>query len=101
MNDIYVIQFGEKVPVEDEIGNHIAKIKWGDLVDCEIKSIGQNEFYQAAQASLFPEIKFKIFDYLNYQGQKKILFQEKEYEVIRTYRDGLSLEITAKPKEVE
>lgn len=59
-----------------------------------LKSIGQNEFYQAQADGLKPELKFILADYLDYQGEKEIEFEGKIYNVLRTYRDGKKIEIT-------
>ena len=71
-------------------------------VFAELKSIGQSEFYQAHAVGLKPELKFVLPDYLEYQGEKFLKFQdyneteEQEYSIIRTYRNGNELEITCK-----
>ena len=83
--------------------------KYGDLVEtkpirrqvmAEVMSIGQSEFYQAQAAGLKPEIKFKIADYLDYEGEEVLEYTDRgkteEYKVIRTYRKGIELEITCK-----
>lgn len=88
-------------------------------VFAEVKSIGQSEFYQAAAVGLKPEIKFVIADFLDYQGETKLKYEpfnsapslvpgdnvlpdddlnparnkEITYDIIRTYRTGLTLEI--------
>lgn len=80
--------------------------KYGDIVTeetqrmvfAELKSITQTEFYQAQAAGFKPEIKFVIADYLDYRGEKKVLYQPfdgsmEAYSVIRTYRNGNALEI--------
>lgn len=80
--------------------------KFGDTVTetiphtvfAEIRSVGMGEFYQAAALGLKPEIKFVISDFLDYNGEKRLLFQpfmgkEQRYEVIRTFRTGTQLEI--------
>lgn len=64
-------------------------------VFCKVQSIGQSEFYQAAEAGLKPEIKFILADYLDYQDEKAVEWSGKRYTVLRTYRAGLRLEITA------
>ncbi len=67
-----------------------------------LKSISQSEFYQAQAAGLKPEVKFVIADYLDYGNEKTILYQPygasaaEEYRVLRTYRDGNTLEIVCK-----
>lgn len=84
--------------------------KYGDIkteeiereVFAELKSIGQSEFYQAQSVGLKPEIKFVIADYLDYHNEQVIRFKdfsmdkEETFTVIRTYRNGNSLEIVAK-----
>lgn len=68
---------------------------------CRESSIGQQEFYQAHATGLKPEIKLVIADYLDYQGEKLLLYtplgqnEEQLFRVLRTYRNGLELEITA------
>lgn len=67
-------------------------------VFAEVKSISQSEFYQAQATGLKPEIKFIIADFADYQGEKKLKYTsfggtEQIYEVLRTYRNKLNLEI--------
>jgi len=71
------------------------------VVFAEAKSIGQQEFYQAQATGLKPELKFVIADYYDYQGESFLKHKdhtgvEQEYSIIRTYRNGNSLEITCK-----
>lgn len=73
----------------------------GDLVKnrtvkevfAELKSIGQSEFYQAQAVGLKPELKFILADYYDYDNEKIVDYKERDYKVIRTYRDGNQLEI--------
>lgn len=88
-------------------------------VFAQVKSIGQSEFYQAAAVGLKPEIKFVIADFLDYRNEKKLKYEpyslepsmvpgddllpsddeapakakEQTYDIIRTYRTGLNLEL--------
>lgn len=68
-------------------------------VFAELKSIGQAEFYQAYALGLKPEIKFVLPDYLEYKNEKIVLYrgytdeEDIEYKILRTYRNGNSLEI--------
>lgn len=69
-------------------------------VFAEAKSIGTKEFYQAQATGLRPEIKFVIADYLDYNGEQSLKYTpfgdvERVYSIIRTYRNGTSLELTA------
>ena len=67
-------------------------------VFAEVKSIGQSEFYQAEAVGLKPEIKFVIADFADYQNEKKLKYtpfggSEQIYDVLRTYRNKINLEI--------
>lgn len=63
-------------------------------VFCETASIGQKEFYQAAGVGLQPEIKFILADYLDYANELYVVHEGIRYKVLRTYRNGLRLELT-------
>ena len=41
-------------------------------VFCSIRNIGQKEFYEASALDIYPEIKFVLADYLNYNGEKLV-----------------------------
>lgn len=67
-------------------------------VFCDVKSISQSEFYQSHTVGLKPEIKFVLADFLEYDNEKIVKYQpfngeEREYKVVRTYRNGNELEI--------
>lgn len=85
----------------DEYGDTVPTAQEREVF-AELKSIGQSEFYQAHAVGLKPELKFVLPDYLEYQGEKILKFQdyneteEQEYSIIRTYRNGNELEITCK-----
>lgn len=63
-------------------------------VFCAIRNIGQKEFYEASALDVYPEIKFVLADYLNYNGEKLLEYNNQMYRVLRTYRTGQELEIT-------
>lgn len=88
----------------DKYGNRI-KTETERQVFCQVRSIGRNEFYQAAQNNLHPEFVFVLSHYKDYQGETKIRYTpwgdtERTYSVIRTYRQGDSdeLEIVVEEK---
>lgn len=61
------------------------------------ESVGQMEHYQAATAGLFPELKFRLADYLDYNGERYLEFDGVRYVVQRTYRTEYGeLEITVR-----
>lgn len=51
------------------------------------KSIRQSEFYQAQANGLKPEIAFEIRS-IEYDGESKLEFNNKKYQIIRTYDKG-------------
>lgn len=73
----------------------------GDLIEAaektmrfaKIKSIGQVEFYQAQSLGLKPEIKFVLADYLDYDFQSEVVYNNIRYKILRTYRSGNEIEI--------
>lgn len=94
-----LICFMDMVPLPsgetDKYGDPALKEERSDPVYAEIKSIGQNEFYQAQTAGKKPEIKFKITDYMDYQGQRYLIYNGVRYSILRTFRtNGNELEIT-------
>lgn len=85
-----VDEYGDTVTVETE-----------RTIFAQVKSIGQNEFYQAQAVGLKPEIKFLISDFADYQNEKKLKYTsfggtEEVYTVLRTYRTRYNLEIVCK-----
>ncbi len=82
-----------QIMIEDEIGNQVPVETKKDIL-CGLKSIGRNEFYNAAATGLKPEITFIIHAY-EYSGQKKVEFEGVPYNVIRTYESSFEeLELT-------
>lgn len=91
---IYFLDFvhGEEL---DELGDKKEIPKKSEDIFVEILSISQTEFYQAQTSDKKPEIKFKITDYLDYQGQKYLVYDDIRYKIMRTYRTkNNELEIT-------
>lgn len=90
------IFFMDMVPAgeTDGYGDPGLKEEVSGPVYAEVCSIGQKEFYQAQTSGLKPELKFRITDYMDYQGQKYLVHEGIRYTVLRTYRTGNELEIT-------
>ena len=85
-----VDEYGDTVTVETE-----------RTIFAQVKSIGQNEYYQAQAVGLKPEIKFIISDFADYQNEKKLKYTpfgetEEVYTVLRTFRTRYNLEIVCK-----
>ncbi len=72
---------------QDDIGNEIVT-ETETVIYCGLKSVGRNEFYNAAVADLKPELVFVIHPY-EYSGEKKVKFEGNRYSVIRTYRKDI------------
>lgn len=70
-------------------------------VFCSVRSIGMREFYQANATDFHPEIKFVLADYLDYQGETKAIHDGQLYRILRTYRTGIELELTAEKAPAE
>lgn len=65
-------------------------------VYCTVKSIGQNEVYEAAAVGLKPEYKLVLAHEFEYGQEKELMFHGKRYRVLRTYMneaDGIELTI--------
>jgi len=63
------------------------------LVYVDEMSIRQTEHYQSAAVGLRPDIALKMRR-LDYQGERRVRYESKEYEVLRTYapnRDFIEL----------
>lgn len=89
-------------PTFDEYGNAIPT-ETTRQVFCKVRSVGRTEFYQASQNDLFPSYVFVISHFKDYEGEKDVLYtdwtgEEKRYSVVRTYRDGNSIELTCEEK---
>ncbi len=73
-------------------------------VFCRQASIGQQEFYMAQTTDLQPELKLVLPDYLEYADEQLCIYEGTWYRIIRTYRQGLELELVvqrATSEEVE
>ena len=67
---------------------------------CGVRSIGMREFYQANASDFHPEVKFVLADYLDYNNERRVKYDGDlapagVYSILRTYRVGQELELTA------
>lgn len=78
----------------DQFGNPIATVT-ERTVFVRPRGVYNSEFYNAAQLGLHPSITLYMTNRADYQGEKVVEFEGKEYSVIRTdwnaQRDGISL----------
>lgn len=80
----------------DQYGNEVAT-EVEKQVFCEVDSITQTEFYQAANTELNPEYKFTIF-FGDYDGQPIVEYNGLRYAIYRSYRTGDDLELYVERK---
>ncbi len=81
----------------DEYGNEIIDKRYKEIF-CNVNSIGRDSFYSAGNKglSLAYEITINNFEY---EGEEKVIYNNKEFDVIRTYLvDDFLLEITVGDK---
>lgn len=81
-------------PTYDEYGNEIQTVTETEVFVLP-RGVYNAEFYNAAQAGLHPSITFDMANKEDYNNQKLIEFEGKDYNVIRTdwnaQRDKISL----------
>ena len=80
----------------DQYGNEVAT-EVESTVFCEVDSITQTEFYQAANTELNPEYRFTIF-FGDYDGQPLVIYNGVRYAIYRTYRADDNLELYVERK---
>lgn len=81
-------------PTFDEYGNEIPTIT-ETKVFVQPRGVYSSEYYNAAQVGLKPSLTLYLTDRLDYNGQKELTFDGRDYSVIRVdwnaQRDGISL----------
>ena len=76
------------------------------VVLCGVRSVGMREFYQANASDFHPDVKFVLADYLDYNNERRVKYEGDQavpglYQILRTYRTGQELELTASLAPVE
>lgn len=94
MYDSTATLIGYGTPSYDEYGNEVV-IESRSEVFVQPRGVYQSEFYNAAQLGLKPSVTLFLSNREDYEGQKVLEFEGKEYNVIRVdwtaQRDGVSL----------
>lgn len=85
------------VITQDTYGNEVEEYTYRKIF-VKPSSISQSEFYAAATAELKPNLKLTIADYSDYNDEKYVKYEEVMYDVTRTYRNGLYMELTLTEK---
>lgn len=63
-------------------------------VFCVVTSVGYNEFYAAKAAGIEPSVVFSLTNSEDYAGEKIVMWNNVRYRVVRTYLNGMGIEIT-------
>lgn len=81
-------------PTYDAAGNEIPSITETEVF-VQPRGVYQSEFYNAAQLGLKPSLTLYLANKEDYDGQKILEYEGKDYDVIRVdwsaQRDGISL----------
>lgn len=67
----------------DNVGDQV-EVETKTTVYCNKKSVRQSEFYQAMAIGLKPEFMFQV-RIMDYSGQEWLYYDNKKYQIIRTY----------------
>lgn len=54
------------------------------MVFCQVRSVGQNEFWRAKENGLNPEYTFRLSDKKDYDNEKVCIYNGVRYRIIRT-----------------
>lgn len=92
MNDILILQKTEDTT--NDSGTAVSEVVLEREVFCRIKSIGMKESYEAMGKGHRPEIKAVLSDSYDYDGERQAVYDGVIYNILRTFRSGISLELT-------
>lgn len=79
--------------ITNKVGDRVKTAK-KTMRFAKLRSIGQSEFYQAQAQGLKPELKFVLADYMDYDNQEEVIYNNFRYKILRTFRTGNEIEIT-------
>lgn len=87
-----LLSYGE--PTYDEYGNEMPNITTSEVYVYP-RGVFQSEYYNAAQLGLKPSVTLQLANREDYEGQKVLVFEGRDYDVIRVdwnaQRDKISL----------
>lgn len=70
-------------------------------VYCTVRSVGMNEAYRAMSNGLHPTLVFDLTDYSDYHGEKIVVYQNKRYRIVRTFRSNQGIELTCEEATID
>lgn len=78
---------GQETVSYDKYGNEIIELG-KRKVYVKPLTVYSSEFYQAAQAGMHPSITFELSNRKEYQGEQLILFENRNFKVVRVDWSG-------------
>jgi len=87
-----VIELLSRTLEQDPLTGEMREIETARQVFANRKSVRQSEFYSAHMAGLMPEVVFEVRS-IEYQDERALRYQDKRYNVIRTYDRGEMTEL--------
>lgn len=91
----YEIQLIELVEGVDESGFDIREERLKDPILANKLSVHSSEYWQAKQSGIELSYVFEIHSF-EYEGEEKLLFEGKTYDIERTYEKGDFIELVCK-----
>ena len=76
----------------DAVGNRVKTVTQITKVWVAVRSVGQSEYYQAAQVGLKPQLVFVVSS-VDYSGESEVYYKGKRYSVYRSYTQGDETEL--------
>lgn len=99
MAKVGVIRFIRET--EEAHGVHEDTTKTRRLILCTVKSVRQSEYYEAYNAGFTPQIMFVLTLASDYHGERKLEYEGKIYDIIRTFEtEEGGIEITVEREDV-
>lgn len=87
MNEFGEITLCTRQKSYDAIGQEISEAVATQTIQCTINSIGRSELITARQIGYDPEVEADVFS-ASYNGEPLAQYNEKTYEIYRTFQRG-------------
>lgn len=72
---------------KDEIGQFVPASEAEKTIECKIDSVGRSEWLTAHQGGYEAQFVMDVFS-ASYNGEKKVRYKGKTYDIYRTYQRG-------------
>jgi len=87
-----VVELLSRTLEQDPLTGEMREVEAARQVFANRRSVRQSEFYHAHMAGLMPEVMFEVRSF-EYQGERALRYQDKRYDIIRTYDRGEMTEL--------